>query len=195
MVYFLIILSHACRVYCLSMKKYTLLLSAVLLFTSVAPHVSFAAKAGATTPVPVIESRDQSEKKVREYFKDIPVMIEIARCESNFRQFTDAGNVLRGGDSGGMVGVFQFFESIHSVPAKALGFDIATLDGNLAYARHLYKLQGTDPWGPARSCWDVKPTTVKAPATRAELEAKIKQLTELIKVLRRLQELRAQQAR
>jgi hypothetical protein len=135
----------------------------------------------------------ESEKRVREYFKDIPVMIEIARCESNFRQFTDTGNVLRGGDSSGMVGVFQFFESIHAVPAKTLGFDITTLEGNLSYARHLYKEQNTVPWEPARSCWEVKPTTIKTPSTRTELQAKIKQLTELIKVLRRLQELKSRQ--
>ncbi len=145
--------------------------------------------ASTTSPV----SREQSEKRTREYFKDTPVMIEIARCESNFRQFTDAGNVLRGGDSGGMVGVFQFFESIHAVPAKALGYDITTLEGNLGYAKHVYKNESTTPWNPAKSCWDVKPATIKAPATRAELEAKIKQLTQLIKLLKQLQELKAKQ--
>jgi hypothetical protein len=152
------------------------------------PDAEAATKTSSTTPA---ISQAESEKRVREYFKDTPVMIEIARCESNFRQFTDAGSVLRGGDSGGMVGVFQFFESIHATPAKALGFDIATLEGNLGYAKHLYKEQNTVPWEPARSCWDVKPTTVKTPATRAELEAKIKQLMELIKLLQQLQELKA----
>ncbi len=173
------------------MKKTYLLVFIMLIATSLqTPHVE-AATASSTTVV----TREQSEKRVREYFKDTTVMIEIARCESNFRQFTDAGNVLRGGDSGGMVGVFQFFESIHAVPAKALGFDITTLEGNLGYAKHVYEHEGTTPWNPARSCWDVTPTTVKAPATRAELEAKIKQLTELIKLLKQLQELKAKQAR
>jgi hypothetical protein len=139
-----------------------------------------------TTPM----TREATEAKVREFFKDTPVMIEIARCESNFRQFTDAGNVLRGGSASGMVGVFQFFESIHAVPAKTLGFDITTLEGNLGYAKHLYEEQSTTPWEQARSCWDVKPATVTSPATRAELEAKIKQLTELITLLQRILELR-----
>lgn len=142
----------------------------------------------ATTPTQI-----ETGKKVREFFKDTPVMIEIARCESNFRQFTDAGNVLRGGDSGGFVGVFQFFESIHTVPAAALGYDITTLEGNLGYAKHVYKNESTTPWNPAKHCWGVKQPVIKSPANRAELEAKVKQLTELIKLLKQLQELKARQ--
>jgi hypothetical protein len=171
------------------MKKthlYSLLLIAT--FCLYTPSASAAPKtATSTTTI----SQADSEKRVREFFKDTPVMIEIARCESNLRQFTDAGSVLRGGDSGGMVGVFQFFESIHATPALALGFDITTLEGNLGYAKHVYQEQNTTPWEPARSCWDTKPTTTKAPATRAELEAKIKQLTQLIKLLKQIQELKA----
>lgn len=176
------------------MKKTPIFILAAFAVTlSCATEVHAANKqvvAASTTPA----TREQSEKRVREFFKDTPVMIEIARCESNFRQYTDAGNVLRGGDSGGMVGVFQFFESIHATPAKALGFDITTLEGNLGYAKHLYNEQSTTPWDPAKSCWEVKPpTTVASPATQAELRAKIKQLLELVELLKRLQELRAKQ--
>lgn len=161
---------------------------------------SFSAEAHAATKSETTAStspvtREQSEKRVREFFKETPVMIEIARCESNFRQFTDAGTVLRGGDSGGMVGIFQFFESIHAAPAKTLGFDITTIEGNLGYAKHLYQEQSTTPWEPARSCWDVKSTTIKAEPTRAELEAKIRQLTELIKLLQKIHDLRMKQGR
>ena len=95
------------------------------------------------------------EQSVREYFADIPVMIEIARCESKFRQFADSGNVLRGGVGGQMVGVFQFFDRYHTSPAYELGFDIETVDGNLAYARYVYDRQGTAPWNAARDCWDI----------------------------------------
>jgi hypothetical protein len=101
-------------------------------------------------------SADQAvEIQVREYFADIPVMIEIARCESKFRQFADSGNVLRGGVGGQMVGVFQFFDRYHTSPAYELGFDIETLEGNLAYARYVYDRQGTAPWNAARDCWDI----------------------------------------
>lgn len=152
------------------------------------PTADAATKATTTTPL----TQAQTEAKVRDYFKDTPVMIEIARCESKFRQFTDSGSVLRGGSASGMVGIFQFFESIHAPIAKKLGHDLTTVDGNLAYAKHLYTSEGTGPWASAKSCWEVAPTTVvKTPATRAELEAKIKQLTQLIKLLRQLQELKA----
>lgn len=137
-----------------------------------------------------VSSRAETETAVRNFFKDTPVMIEIARCESNFRQFTDAGTVLRGGSGGGMIGVFQFFESIHSIPAKTLGFDLKTLEGNLGYAKHLYTTQGTTPWNSAKSCWNVASlsTTTTKPPTRAELEAKILTLQKLIATLTELLE-------
>jgi hypothetical protein len=165
-------------------KTYTI---AFLLTVSIfVPSTSFAATAK-TTP-PVVQTQQEVEKRVREYFKDIPVMIEIARCESNFRQFTDAGNVLRGGDGGGMVGVYQFFESIHAAGAKALGFDIATLEGNLAYARHVYNSEGVTPWEPVRSCFEKTTTataTLLVTKDTAALRAQIKQLTELITLLQK----------
>ena len=76
------------------MKKYL-----ILLFVLFGPHITYGQTASETT--------------VRDYFSDIPVMIEIARCESNFRQFTENGDVVRGGSGGGMVGMFQFFEACH----------------------------------------------------------------------------------
>jgi hypothetical protein len=93
------------------------------------------------------------ETAVRSYFADIPVMIEIARCESGFRQFDAAGNALDGG-AGGMIGVFQIHERSHQAEANALGLDIRTREGNLAYARHLYEAEGTDPWISAYPCWN-----------------------------------------
>lgn len=128
----------------------------------------------------------ESEAKVSAYFKDTPVMIEIARCESKFRQFTDSGTVLRGGDSGGMIGVFQFFESIHRTPAKILGFDLATLDGNLGYAKHVYTTEGTVPWNPAKACWDVAPAkTVTKGADKEKLRQQITLLMKLITLLQK----------
>ncbi len=174
------------------MKKYSIpVLLLIFCFSVVTPYTSAATKTVSSTVVTQVES----EKRVRELFKDTPVMIEIARCESNFRQFTDAGNVLRGGDNGGMVGVFQFFENIHAAPAKTLGFDITTLEGNLGYAKHIYRTESTTPWNPAKDCWEAKPATIKSSATRAELQVKIKQLMELIKLLQKLQELKAKQVK
>lgn len=93
-----------------------------------------------------IPDRAAVERRVREYFVDVPVMIDIARCESSFRQFSDSGSVFHGGSGGGMVGVFQLYGSVHAAAAIALGLDINTLEGNIAYARHLYESSGVTPW-------------------------------------------------
>jgi hypothetical protein len=93
------------------------------------------------------------EESVRDYFKETPVMIEIARCESKFRQFTADGLPLYGGYGGGMIGVFQFYDRIHRAGAASLGFNLSTLEGNLAYAKHVYATSGTTPWNSSKQCW------------------------------------------
>ena len=84
------------------------------------------------------------EAHVREYFSDIPIMVEVARCESHFTQFTKSGKVLRGKAVPADVGVMQINETYHLDRASKLGYDIHTLDGNLDYARHLYEEQELD---------------------------------------------------
>lgn len=118
------------------------------------------------------------ETKVRAYFTDAPIMIEIAKCESNFRQFTDAGNVFYGGQGQGMIGIFQFYESIHKTAAATLGYDLATVDGNIAYAKHLYKEQGVTPW---QSC---VPATV--PVLDANTQKRIEIMKQIIGLLQQL---------
>lgn len=93
------------------------------------------------------------ESTVRAYFAETPVMIEIARCESKFRQFADSGNPLYGGYGGKMVGVFQVYSDIHASFARSMGTDIETLDGNLQYAKYLYEREGTKPWVSSFPCW------------------------------------------
>lgn len=126
----------------------------------------------------------ESEAKVRTYFKDIPVMIEIARCESQFRQYTDGGSVLRGGSGGGMIGIFQFFENIHATAATTLGFDLATLDGNLGYAKHVYESEGTAPWNSAKQCWETPDIAINA-THKEKLKQQIIILTKLITLLQK----------
>lgn len=93
------------------------------------------------------------ETRVAEYFADSPVMVDIARCESKFRQYTDTGNPLHGGLGGAMVGVYQVHSDVHAEYAKGLGMDIYTLEGNLAYAKRLYEREGTRPWISSFPCW------------------------------------------
>lgn len=122
------------------------------------------------------------EKRVRDYFVDIPVMIEIARCESKFRQFTDSGTVLR---SGGMIGIFQFYESVHKTSALKLGFNLETVEGNLGYAKHVYVQSGSTPW---KSC---VPAVVPL-SNEATLKLRIELLTKLVGLLQQLLALQQQ---
>lgn len=93
------------------------------------------------------------EKKVREFFADIPVMVAVAKCESRFRHYDANGNVLKNRQGTSATGVLQIMASYHREAARDLGYDIDTLEGNLGYARHLYESNGTRDWEASRSCW------------------------------------------
>ena len=94
------------------------------------------------------------EEYVRIYFRDIPVMTRVAECESRFRQFNKYGDILRGEENFQDIGVMQVNEHYHLETADKLGHNLYTLDGNLAYARYLYKKEGTTPWRSSAKCWD-----------------------------------------
>lgn len=155
----------------------------LLVSTGMVASTTATTSAIVSTSTPNKQSPAEIEKRVREYFGDIPVMVEIARCESKFRQFTDAGNVLRGGSAGGMIGIFQFFESIHEPAALKLGLDLNTVAGNLGYARHLYTQSGTTPWV---SCL---PDVIPLASTVMSNENKQLQIKLLTKVVELLKEL------
>lgn len=93
------------------------------------------------------------EAYVREYFKDAPILAEIARCESTFRQFDSNGNVVRGKVNKGDIGVMQINKYYHEESAEKLGYDIYTIDGNLGFAKWLYGKYGDSPWVHSSKCW------------------------------------------
>jgi SepF-like predicted cell division protein (DUF552 family) len=93
------------------------------------------------------------KKITKEYFKNTPVLAEIARCESEYRQFSTTGNTLRGRVNSADVGVMQINEKYHLARSKQLGINIYTLEGNLKYGSLLYKEQGSQPWSASRPCW------------------------------------------
>lgn len=93
------------------------------------------------------------EEVVKDYFKASPILVEIAKCESRFRQFDENGNVLKGTIIKEDVGVMQINERYHLKKSKDLGYDIHTLDGNMAYAKWLYEKEGTRPWNSSAKCW------------------------------------------
>ena len=98
-------------------------------------------------------SGNQTEAVVREYFSDIPVMIQVARCESTFRHTLADGSVLRGRVDDRDTGVMQINTYYHGLTADQLGLDLENLHDNMAYARDLYERQGTQPWSASAPCW------------------------------------------
>jgi len=107
----------------------------------------------ASTSSQIIDTNQNVESAVRDYFADIPVMAEVAKCESRFRQFEKNGTIFRGRITPKDVGVMQVNEHYHLDRATKLGYDIHTLAGNLAYSRLLYTEEGTDPWSSSSPCW------------------------------------------
>jgi hypothetical protein len=93
------------------------------------------------------------EEKVNQYFSDLPIMIDIARCESHFRQVDKNGKIFRGVANRYDVGVMQINEMYHLEESKKLGYDIYTTEGNMAYARYLYEKEGARPWIASSPCW------------------------------------------
>lgn len=93
------------------------------------------------------------EAHVREYFSDIPVMIRIAGCESHFSHTGKNGKIIRGIANPDDVGVMQINEQYHLEQSKKLGYDIYTLEGNMAYGRYLYEQFGARPWLASSACW------------------------------------------
>jgi Putative peptidoglycan binding domain len=98
-------------------------------------------------------SSDIVSRAVRVFFAEAPIMVEVARCESTLRQYDESGETLRGGYNGKMIGLFQINETFHRDEARARGYNIDTLVGNMGYARELYREQGTAPWEPSAHCW------------------------------------------
>jgi hypothetical protein len=114
----------------------------ILTFSSillVMPNVSFAQTAS-------------EEVAIRTYFADLPVMVAIANCESQFHEFNADGSVLHGGYKGHMIGLFQF-APFHQETATLFGWNLNTVAGQLAYARYLYNEEGTVPWNDSSWCW------------------------------------------
>ncbi len=90
---------------------------------------------------------------VNKYFSDVPVLIEVARCESQFRQHGKNGKTLTGLVNEFDLGVMQVNELYHLDKAKKLGHDLDTLEGNTAYARYLFETKGLQPWISSSKCW------------------------------------------
>lgn len=114
-----------------------------------------AATGSQTQAQPAVAHESQSiEQYVREYYKDTPILAEVARCESRFRQYNEKGQLLRGEAVSQDIGIMQINEYFHAAAAVKLGLDIKTMEGNLAYGKYLYDKEGVTPWKPSAKCWE-----------------------------------------
>jgi hypothetical protein len=88
-----------------------------------------------------------------------PIMDRIADCESGNGKPGSAtqtrnGQVLISINTNGTYdqGKFQI-NSIHNKEAASLGDNLATEEGNTAYAHYLYATKGTGDWASSQHCW------------------------------------------
>ncbi len=93
------------------------------------------------------------EKIVRSYFRDLPIMVQIARCESTFTHTLADGSILRGRVDSADTGVMQINRRYHEKTAVAMDLNLNDIYHNMAYARYLYETQGTQPWSASSPCW------------------------------------------
>jgi hypothetical protein len=112
-----------------------------------------------TTTAVVEESTDltianKTEEIVRSYFRDIPVMVQIARCESTFRHTLPDGSILKGKVDPADTGVMQINKRYHGDKAASMNLNLDDIYHNMAYARYLYETQGTRPWSASAPCWN-----------------------------------------
>lgn len=112
-----------------------------------------AAQASVASAMPAAQS---PKEYVADYFADVPVMVDIASCESHFHQYDADGSIYRGKVNNLDIGVMQINEHYHSATAQKLGIDLYTIQGNVAYARYLYDKEGTQPWVSSKPCWGPK---------------------------------------
>lgn len=113
---------------------------------------------GAPSDISALQAEGQANPEtlgayVREYFAETPVLAEIAWCESRMRHLDKDGSVYRGKVNASDIGVMQINTAYHEATATDMGIDLYSLEGNLAYAKHLYEKQGTKPWNASKPCW------------------------------------------
>mgnify|MGYP001545878328 CR=1 FL=1 len=112
--------------------------------------------AQASNAISVMPSAQSPQEYVADYFTDIPVMVDIASCESHFHQYDSDGSIYCGTINHSDVGIMQVNEYYHGAIAQKLGLDLYTIEGNVAYARYLYDKEGTQPWVSSKPCWGPK---------------------------------------
>lgn len=106
-----------------------------------------------TTETRAFTTPKEIEAYIRAQYPNDPILVDIARCESTFRQYDKDGMVVRGRVNRDDVGVMQINEKYHSERAAKLGYDIYSVEGNVAFGKYLYDQYGAQPWSSSSPCW------------------------------------------
>jgi len=130
------------------------LLTATAINTVDIPEANYGTISVAESMEAIVSDTASTEAIVRSYFRDIPVMIDVARCESTFRHYLEDGTILQGRVDPRDTGVMQINKHYHLETAEAMDLDIENIYDNMEYARHLYEKQGVQPWSASAPCWD-----------------------------------------
>ncbi len=93
------------------------------------------------------------ERVIRAHFPDAPIMVEVARCESELRHRTPKGDLLPNQEGGTARGVFQVLMRIHEPEMRRMNLDPNDDEDYLTYVRYLFDTYGLKPWRPSRHCW------------------------------------------
>jgi soluble lytic murein transglycosylase-like protein len=112
-----------------------------------------ATETATTSEVRSFTTSSDIQSYLHEQYFDTPILIEIARCESEFRQFDKNGNIVRGRVNADDVGVMQINEFYHADTARKMGLNLKTAEGNVAFGKYLYAKYGTSPWSASEPCW------------------------------------------
>lgn len=130
------------------------LLTVTAVNTVAVPEANYGTISVAESMEAIVSDPASTEAIVRSYFHDIPIMIEVARCESTFRHYLHDGSVLQGMVDPADTGVMQINKRYHLSSATNMDLDIENIYDNMEYARHLFERQGLQPWSASAPCWD-----------------------------------------
>ncbi len=107
-----------------------------------------------------------NERRLRAFFKDNPIMVKVAYCESKFIHRNKDGSILRGEKDPYDIGIMQIntrTKNGHRKKSLGLGLDIWTMEGSMAYAKILSRERGLGEnkdedgvlfyWRSSSGCW------------------------------------------
>jgi len=93
-------------------------------------------------------TKERIKKEIETVFPGLPIMLEVARCESEYR--VKAYNPTNNSND---KGIFQISERYHGDRVEQLGLDMYNPAENIRFARMLYDERGLDPWIHSKHCW------------------------------------------